>query len=181
MRGWLVPVLVVALVLTLPPAGAEMAGDCQATLDGVDIEERDADDADDAIAIPADRSAAFDVESQRPLEAWSVSIHYGPFDAPLTMGEAPVNATTAEAQIPVNDFSWLGTGLYQVQGTVELEDGSTCEGEVLVDIQGGLLGTVLGTTSLAVAGLGGLGLVVGVRSGHQAALDDAPEPVREEE
>lgn len=180
MRRWLAPTLVIALVLVVPSAGAEMAGDCRATLDGIDIEDRDADDADDAIALPAHQPATFDVESERPLESWNISIHYGPFEAPLSRGEAPGNATTAQAQIPVNDFAWLGSGLYQVQGTVEMEDGSTCEGEALVDIQGDLLGTVLGTTSLAVAGLGGLGLLAEARSGYQDAYEEAPELRRED-
>lgn len=170
--AWLVGLGLAALILA-PAAGAEMAGPCEATLEDEAIERLDADDADDAVAVPADEPATIAFAADSPMETWTASIHYGPFEAPLTMGEAPANATSAQAEIPVQGFSWLGAGLYTVSGTVELEDGSTCHGEALIDIQGETLGTVLGASAASVTAIGGLGLVAGFRDGYKEALDEA--------
>lgn len=172
MKWFLAALLVVGLV-GAPRAGAEVAGDCEVHLEGVDVEDRDADDPDEAVSVPTDRSATLEIRTQEPIDRWNASLVYGPFEAPLTRGEAPVNATRAQAGVPVGDFSWLGTGLYQVQGDVEMTDGSTCRGEVLVDVEGDTLGTVLGTTAAAITALGTLGLVASVRTGYAHALHHA--------
>lgn len=170
--GWVVGLAVLAL-LVVPSAAAEMSGPCQATLQGAQIDRLDADDASDAVAVPADEPANFTVEGEAAIERWRASIHYGPFQAPLTLGTTEANATQGKARIPVNGFSWLGSGLYTVSGTAELADGTQCHGEALIDIQGGALDTVLGSTAAAVTALGGLGLLAAVRDGYGAALDDS--------
>lgn len=169
---WLVGLAAAALVL-VPAAGAEMSGPCEARLEGQALDARDPGDPDDAVEVPADRPATIAFTSQEPMDAWNASIHYGPFEAPLTMGDAPANATSAEAEVPVHGFSWLGAGLYTVTGTVELEDGSTCQGEALIDIQGDTLGTVLGASAASVTLIGGVGLIAGLRDSYEDALEEA--------
>lgn len=172
---WLIG-LALLMLLSVPAAGAEMRGPCEATLEDRGLDGLDADDASQAVALPADRPATFAFSAPQPIERWNATIHYGPFEAPLTLGETRMNATRAQARVPVDGFSWLGSGLYTVSGTVELKDGTTCHGEALIDIEGDVLGTVLGSTAAAITTIGAVGLLAGVRDGYTTALDEAREP-----
>lgn len=174
-RWWGVGV-VAALLLAAAPAAGEVEGPCEAMIESTSVDGLDADDVDDAVALSADESASIGFEADQPIRSWNASIHYGPFSAPLSRGQAPANATTAVGVIPVADFAWMGVGVYRVSGEVTLEDGSACRGEALVDVRGSPLDTVLGTASIAVAGLGGLGLLASARSGYQDGGEDARPP-----
>lgn len=173
MRAALLVGLALAGLLWVPVAGAEMAGPCKATVEGEHLDGLDADDPDDAVPLPADEPATVAFTAEAPIERWNATIHYGPFDAPLSMGQAPTNSTSARAEVPVHGFSWLGAGLYTVSADVQLEDGSTCHGEALIDIQGEVLGTVLGASAASVTAIGAIGLVAGLRDGYEDALDEA--------
>lgn len=174
MRALLALALVIGLTAWIAPAGAEVAGPCEASVEDVPVEQRDADEADDAIPLPADRAATMEIRADQPIDTWDAKVHYGPFSAPLTRGEAPPNATYGSAEIPVNDFAWIGVGTYRVSGVAELGDGSTCEGETLVEVEGSPHETVLGTASITVAGIGGLGLLGSIHAGYREAIDERP-------
>jgi hypothetical protein len=164
------------LVLAAPPAAATMEGPCQARLEGVDVAPLDSSDADDAVALNADAPAHMNVTADQPIERWNASIHYGPTGAPLTKGQTPTETSSVEAVIPVHAFSWLGAGLYTVTGSVQLADGTTCEGEALVDVQADVLGTVVGAGSAAVVGIAGIGLVAAGRDGYRLGNEENPPP-----
>lgn len=161
-------------VLTALPGAAETSGPCQATVAGIAVDDRDPGDPADAIHVDPDQPVAFAFTADGQIRSWDASVEYWRFQAPLSRGEAQLNESRAAGEIPVQDFAWMGVGLYRLSGQVELSDGSTCTGEVLIDIDGDPLGTVLGSGSLVVASAGAVGLVASGVSGFQAARSPTP-------
>jgi hypothetical protein len=81
--------------------------------------------------------------------------------------------TQWSSTVNVNDYAWLGAGLYKVSGTATLSDGSTCSGAALINVTRNPLTTVAGgvATAATAAGVVGVGAssVASARNGARGS------------
>ena len=195
---WLGAVLLGAALAA--PGHAYVNGPCSATFAGVDTAGLETGTSSDAIAVPEDGTVVYTMTAPEGLQSWRFVLKYGPYeevvdqgvakpprpgDANLglrfegLLGDAVVDESgnTVSGSAAIADYAWLGAGLYELQGTVVTKAGATCDGALLIDVQGNPLTTVIGGAAAAATLVGavGIGLVTigGLRDGGELldALD----------
>lgn len=156
------------VLLSASPANAGVTGPCTGSLNGVDATDRPFD-KDNAIPVQEGTSVPWEFVSTGGAEivSWYSTLHYGPFSAPLDSGDDPADDeeedTSKGGSAPVDNYAWMGVGLYHIEGGVGLEGGGECVVDVYVLVEGNPLTTVLGggaavATVAGTAGLGAAGL-----------------------
>jgi hypothetical protein len=168
---------VLALLAVATPAAAEISGPCTGQINGVDVGSHASSDTGQAIQIEKGATLVYSFTSTNGAAAteWEFSLAYGPYSGVVDTGSNPDGATSAAAgSAPLEDYAWLGVGLYLVSGDILLEDGSTCTGAALIQVKGNPLTTLVGGASAAivVGGAAGLGIigVLGWKSAMAALL-----------
>jgi hypothetical protein len=163
--------------LLLMPGGiaaAEVSGRCAGAfgseaLPPLDVAAHDSLNEDDALAVhPGDR-VRFQLQADEAAVDGAFAVHYGPFSRPI---DADIlEGTTVDASALVDDYDWVGAGLYRVTGEAELASGATCAGAILLDVQVDPWTTLLGAIAATFASVGALGI-------FGAALHDQADSTR---
>lgn len=169
----------VAIAVALPlaamsaaPAGADIKGPCEGSIAGQSARGRSASDPADAISVAEDATIPVSMQSPGGLESHDLVLEYAGFQWTVS-SESDEGQTTADDEIDVGDYAIVGAGLYKVIGRAQLVDGSTCEGAVLVDVQGNPLTTAAGVVAAVVGALGVAGLAGATASAWSKAAGEA--------
>ena len=145
------------LVLVSPAAAfAETDGPCTGTFAGLDVTAHDSLNEDEAILLAPEDHVTFALTAPAAPTGAEFRLHYGPAWVPID--EQPSGGSTVTASALVDDYDWVGAGLYRITAEATLPGGSTCSGAVLVDIGVDPLETVLGALGLTMAIAGSLGV-----------------------
>ena len=154
-----------AAVGVASPAGAEVAGDCTATMAGRDVAPLSSSKPSDAIKVNSRSQIVAGASSAAPIDGYRVQLAMGGFKWTIATGGASGNSWSRS--VSVKKYAIHGVGLYKVIGTSV--GAGTCSGAVLVRVGGrSPLATTAGVAAAALTALGGLGLVAGgVRSGRR--------------
>ncbi len=141
------------------PAGAEISERCSASIDGIDVAGRSADDPGQAVEVDQDATVEIVVESDAIIETYTIELEFAGFRWQVAEGE-PGSIIWSD-RIEVGDYSRFGVGLYKVHATST--GPGACEGSVLVKVGGNPLATVAGWAGVVLAGLGLAGVAAGTR------------------
>ena len=182
----------VALMLTTLPllalqAGADVNGNCSATINGVDVKGLSSSDAGDAIEVKEHTAVPVTMQSAEGITHLRVQIEFAGFR--WTVRDEPTSGTSWQNSVPVDDYAKYGVGLYKVIGQSEGPAG-TCSGSALVQVAGNPLKTVAGAAAAGITALGAVGLAAagaasalggqaGVRMAEEAATGGAEGKPRE--
>jgi hypothetical protein len=147
-----------AFLATSGTGYAEVQGDCDATIAGVDISGLDSNSADDAIDVDYNDRIVATMSSASGFESHKIKLRFvGGVE--VTVEDRDDNGELSfEETVDVSDYAWAGVGLYKVKGTANVAGGFTCSGAALVNVTGrNPITTVLGggATALVVAGTAG--------------------------
>jgi len=157
MHRRLVIALVVVLGLALAPeALATIEGPCEATIAGEDVVARDTFSRSDAISVPQTGAVPVIMTGERPIGRLKVEMEFAGIR--YTIHDEPTTGTTWTSVVPVDDYATYGIGLYKLVGT-STGQGFTCEATALVDVQGNPLESAAGAIGIAMAIVGGLGVL----------------------
>ena len=172
-----------ALITSTATSYAEIEGDCEATIAGVDVAGLDSDSADDAIDVDIDDNVVATMSSDTGFESHKITLRFlGAFER--TVEDRDDNGElTFEETVDVSDYAWLGVGLYKVKGTANVAGGFTCSGAALVNVTGrNPVTTVLGggaTALVAVGTVGAAASAIGAAAGRPRPLREAQSMVEE--
>jgi len=156
------------------PALAEIDGNCEATIKGVDVRGRSSTSAGDAIDVKEDEVVAVAMTSSAGFASHKI-------DLEIAGVRRTVSSKTDDGDnqwsgtVNVKDYAWAGAGLYKVIGSATLSDGSSCSGAALINVDRNPLTTVVGgaaaaTTAVGVAGVGASAAassLQGIRAGRK--------------
>jgi hypothetical protein len=150
--------LVVALaalgaVLVPAPAGAESTGACATLIDGEETSVLRTGALDDPVTVNRNDLVSVIMTSERPFTRYKVELEFA--GVRWTVHEREVNGTRWASEVPVEDYSLYGMGLWKVIATGE-GNGFTCEGTALLAVEDDHELDPLAT----IAGLSGLGLAL---------------------
>lgn len=146
------------VLLSIDAARADVAGDCTATIATTDLADVDSGDVDDAIDVDYNDTIQTTMTSATGFESHKIKLRFiGAFEQ--TVDEQTDNGETSfTEEVDVNDYAWLGVGLYKVSGEANVIGGFACSGAALVNVTGrNPVTTVIGgvATGIAVAGTAG--------------------------
>lgn len=135
------------------PAWAEISGNCEATIKGVDVRGRSSASAGDAIDV--DENEVVGVAMTSPAGFASHKI-----DLEIAGVRRTVSSKTDDGDnewsgsVNVKDYAWAGAGLYKVIGSATLSDGSSCSGAALINVTRNPLTTVVGVAAVGTTAVG---------------------------
>ena len=158
------------IVVALAAAGfaaSSTTGNCSAMVDGKDLASH-GNSAAEAIVLPENGSVSYSFSSPAGVAAWSASLKYGPMSQMMDEGTSDAGLSEASGMANVSEFAWLGVGLYEIDGSALLVDGTTCTTHVYVLVEGNPLTTVMGLVGVGAALGGGAGLVGMVVTGFKS-------------
>jgi hypothetical protein len=177
------------MLTTLPllalQAGADVNGNCSATINGVDVKGLSSSDAGDAIEVKEHTAVPVTMQSAEGITHLRVQIEFAGFR--WTVRDEPTSGTSWQNSVPVDDYAKYGVGLYKVIGQSEGPAG-TCSGSALVQVAGNPLKTVAGAAAAGITALGvvgvaaagaasALGRQAGVRMAEEVAPGATEEPL----
>jgi hypothetical protein len=146
--------LLVIFVIVPATAAAKMEGPCTAMLGGADMT------MVDMVSVQAGENIDYSFSAPSPVATYEMQLMYGPYAASPSSGTVESDQTMVSGTVPLEDYAWLGVGLYQIQGKITLVDGSSCTGSMTVSVEGNPLTTAVGATAAAVTGASTIGLVL---------------------
>ena len=150
------------------PAFAEINGNCSATFKGVSVAGLSSTSAGDAIDVDDNEQVVVSFTSPVGFTSHDVDLEIAGISRNIDSDEDGGD-TEWSSTVNVNDYAWLGAGLYKVTGTATLSDGTTCSGAALINVTRNPLTTVVGGIAAAgtAAGVAGVGVssVVSARNG----------------
>lgn len=162
----------VGLLMAAAPAAAELTGGCTATIAGQDPATLSSSDPSDAIPVQEGSTVGWQFNAPTEIVAWSSTLHYGPFSIELDSGTDPADDdaqdTSKGGEANVDQYAWMGTGLYKLTATVTPQGGPPCEGAVLVHVQGNPLTTVAGGSAAVATACGCAGVGAATLAGFKA-------------
>ena len=164
-------VAVFALVVMLAcaaQAAATAGGPCTAEINGEDIGAREVGATSDPIVVSKDVPVSITMASEQELERLKVELEFSGIR--WTVHDRPNNGMSWASDVPVDDYSSYGVGLYKVVGSSS-GAGFTCEAAALIEVAGDNeldpLKTPVGLAGLALALIGSLGaLALAARVGR---------------
>ncbi|MGI8887274.1 MAG: hypothetical protein ACR2G9_10235 [Gaiellaceae bacterium] len=148
-------VMVLGLALA-PEALATIEGPCEATIAGEDVVGRDTFSQSDAISVPQTGGVPVTMTAERPIGRLQVDMEFGGIR--YTIHDEATTGETWTSVVPVDEYATYGIGLYKIVGITAGRD-FTCEATALVDVQGNPLETAAGAIGIAMAIVGGLGVL----------------------
>jgi len=149
-------VLAFVLALAAAPAEARVTGPCQ-----ILIQETDAALEGATVEVPQGGNVTYRITSGVPVLRWSVDLHYGPLTLPVfdQSYDASLGALERSGAFSMAAFTRYGTGIYEVSGQAELQDGSRCDVSLRMRVEGSPFRSVIGLAAVALIGVGGVGLL----------------------
>ncbi|HEX9816537.1 MAG TPA: hypothetical protein VGB18_06115 [Candidatus Thermoplasmatota archaeon] len=147
--------LMLLFVIIPAMASAKMEGPCQATIAGADMTQVD------VVTVQSGQAIDYSFSAPSPVASYDMQLMYGPYSASPSQGTVEDSETLmVSGTVPLEDYAWLGVGLYQLKGTITLQDGSICTGSMQVDVEGNPLTTAVGATAAVVSGSTTIGLLL---------------------
>jgi len=147
------------------PVPTETTGPCTASFAGVDIADRSATDPDDAIEVEPDDKVVVTVSAPTAVGHYSIELGFAGFY--WTVAEDDTDDAQWERTVNVDDYAWLGGGLYQIRA---VSDGDVpCTGSVLVLVGGSPFTTLGGWVALVLTGAGIVAAVIALRKPRAGA------------
>lgn len=139
-------------------ASAEIEGNCEALFKGIDVEPLSSTDAGEAITVQEDEIVSIVFTSPQGFESHEVTVQFA--DLPGAKIEAESGDDDGgdpqwTGDVNVDDWANYGAGLYRVEGSATLSDGTECSGAALIDVDKNPLTTVAGLVALGVGAFGG--------------------------
>lgn len=161
-------------------ASAEIEGNCDAFFAGVDVSTLDSGNTDDAIIVKEDDIVVVNFTSSSGFESHKVTVKFAdiPGGSVDVEDEEDDGDTEWSGDVVIDDWAWAGAGLYKVEGTATLSDGSECSGAALIDVDKAWYTTVAGIIALVLTLFGvasiGVAAVNSVVEGRRATqkIDD---------
>lgn len=102
----------------------------------------------------------YSIAANRSTLHWTVEVHYAGFAIPALDESFPRDgARTRLGNASLASVTRYGSGLYEVSGRADLDDGDSCSVAFQVRIPGSPLRSVLGLAAVGLMGVGGAGLV----------------------
>jgi hypothetical protein len=164
-----VPVLaLVALLVLASDAAATVGGPCTVEIGGENIGPREVGAFSEPILVSSERPVSVTMSSEQELDRLEVEMELSGFR--WTVHERPSTGASWASEVPVDDYSAYGLGIYKVVASSS-GDGFTCEGAALIEIAGddelSALTTPAGLIGLALVLIGAFGvLAIAVRVGR---------------
>jgi hypothetical protein len=145
--------LAVAALAAAPQAPAELIGPCTAEMAGADMAPMLVGPRDDALTVNRNNLVSVAMESERPIARYTVELEFAGLR--WTVHDGDVDDRRWASEVPVDDYSVYGMGLWKVVTTSEGR-GFTCEASGLISVEDDHALDPLAT----IAGLAGLGLAL---------------------
>jgi hypothetical protein len=155
-------------------AWAEVDGNCEATIKGVDVRGRSSTSAGDAIDVDDNEVVAVAMTSPAGFASHNLDLEIAGVRRTVS-SKTDDGDTQWSGTVNVKDYAWACAGLYKVNGSATLSDGSSCSGAALINVTRNPLTTVVGgaaaaTTAVGVVGVGASAAassLQGIRSGRK--------------
>ena len=163
------------LFLAAGDASAEVEGNCDAFFGGIDVSGLDSGSKSDAIKVSEDDIVDVRFTSSAGFESHKVVVKFAdiPGGSVNVDDEEDGGDTEWTGTVNIDDWAWAGAGLYKVEGTAVLSDGSECKGAVLIDVDKPFYETVAGIGAVVLTGAGvasiGATAVSSVAEGRRAS------------
>ena len=152
------------VVLAPDPAAASLSGPCQGTLNNENVATRSASDPGQAIKVKQDDQIVVTASSPTPIQQYRIELEYPIIGVRQTVAEGNANSTSWTRTVKVSDYTGYFVGLVRVHA---VSSGTTsCDGAVLVEIDGNPFTTVAG---IAASALVLLAAANAIRTGINAA------------
>ncbi|MBA3401980.1 MAG: hypothetical protein H0U05_08335 [Actinobacteria bacterium] len=148
-------VVVVGLAVA-PEALATIEGPCEATIAGQDVVARDTLARSAAISVPKSGAVPVTMTASQPIDRLKLAIEFAGIR--YVVRDQPTTVNSSTGVVSVDDYATYGIGLYKIVGT-STGQGFTCEAVALVDVQGNPLESAAGAIGIAMAIVGGLGVL----------------------
>jgi hypothetical protein len=136
-------------------ASADVNGNCEAAINGVDVRGRSSTSAGDAIDVKEHTAVPVTMSSAEGITHLRIQLEFGGFRR--TVRDEPTSGTSWQNTVPVDDYAEYGVGLYKVIGQSD-GPGGNCSGSALINVSGNPLTTVAGGIAAGITALGGVGL-----------------------
>jgi hypothetical protein len=158
----------VALTLT-PSAAATSEGPCVTTIAGENVGPRGVGATSDPIEVAMNRPLSVAMDAPRAMNHLKVEIEFAGFG--WTVHDRPSTGKSWASEVPIDDYSDYGLGLYKVVGSGTGPGGLNCSGAALILVEGDTalapLAKPVGLAGLALALIGSLGaLALALRVGE---------------
>jgi hypothetical protein len=152
-------------------APASIEGPCTAEIAGQNAEGLRTGALDDPLTVDRNSLVSVIMTSQRPLTRYQVELEFAGLR--WTVHDRAVNDTRWASEVPVEDYSLYGMGLWKVVASTE-GNGFNCKATALIDVKDDHeldpLATIAGLAGLGLALIGALGtLAVASRIGKSRA------------
>jgi hypothetical protein len=156
------------------PAWAEIDGNCEASIKGVDVRDRSSTSAADAIDVDEDEVVSVGMTSPTGFASHKIDLEIAGVRRTVS-SKTDEGDTSWSGSVNVKDYAWAGAGLYTVIGSATLSDGSSCSGAALINVTRNPLTTVAGAAAAATTAVGLVGVgtsaaassLEGMRSGRR--------------
>lgn len=147
--------LLLIFVIVPAMASAKMEGPCTAMLAGADMTQVD------VVNVQSGQAIDYSFTAPSPVASYDMQLMYGPYAASPSQGTVEGSETmSVSGTVPLEDYAWLGVGLYELKGTIVLTDGTICAGSIQVNVEGNPLTTAVGATAAVVSGSTTVGLLL---------------------
>ncbi len=156
-------------------ADAVLAGTCDAT-----INDRDAralpDNASGALEVPSDGTVDVLLHTPEDIATYRFWVTYVGTEITIASGAGTAESAddgggTLAVTVPLEDLSWMGTGLYEVNGTAATASGDLCSGSFYLRVTGSPLSTPIGQAAAAAALAGVAGSAMSARGAARDGND----------
>lgn len=162
----LVPAVVAALALIVSPtAHAGIEGPCEASISGVDMSDRETRARSAAIAVSETARPVVAMSADRPIAR--ATIEFELFGLGIPLHDEPATGRSWEHELPIDEYSTWGVGLYKVVAT-STGTGFSCTATALIDVEGSAVATAAGLAALGLAAAGAVGVLVLIMRGGRA-------------
>jgi hypothetical protein len=156
------------------PAWAEVDGNCEATIKGVDVRGRSSTNAGDAIDVDDNEVVTVAMTSSAGFASHKIDLEIAGVRRTVS-SKTDDGDTQWSGSVNVKDYAWAGAGLYKVIGSATLSDGTSCSGAALIDVKRNPLTTVAGGAAAATTAVGGVAVgastaltsLQGIRNGRK--------------
>jgi hypothetical protein len=146
-----------AVIVGAAPAGAEVKGNCQASIAGQDVAPLSSSNPDDAIKVDYNDVITATASTNRPVGKYNIDLEIFGVRRPVARGSSDTNSWTRRVKVSTYANKVKSGGLIKVIGS-----GGGCTGAALlsVDYKGkAAITTPLGLGGAALTAVGALGLL----------------------
>jgi hypothetical protein len=156
------------------PAWAEINGNCEASIKGIDVRDRSSTSAGDAIDVDDNEVVSVGMTSPTGFASHKIDLEIAGVRRTVS-SKTDDGDTSWSGSVNVKDYAWAGAGLYKVIGSATLSDGSSCSGAALINVTRNPLTTVAGAAAAATTAVGAVGVgtsaaassLQGIRAGRK--------------